>query len=196
MRIGGGTRFTAIAATAAISTYISSKDGNRPQLIRAAFAENRELEMVARTDVISFPSSAKGMEEVTKILVADFGGQYKMLRTFCLSRPSSPDAFSLRLARRDVGKAGGAVRVGCGHYDWYFGFDEHRQVKNLSSTSKRCVFFQNPEQALEPIMQRLAALPYPWCSSTQACEVIPAIDTLRTIERFLALEKKDNAATV
>jgi hypothetical protein len=42
-----------------------------------------------------------------------------------------------------------------------------------------------PAGEAEPIMQWLAALPYPWCSNIQALENIPAIDGLRPIEGFL-----------
>ncbi len=45
-----------------------------------------ELEMVVRTDAISFPNSANGLEQVTQVLVANFGDQYENLRTFCLSK--------------------------------------------------------------------------------------------------------------
>lgn len=45
----------------AISTYFHAKDGNRPFLMRRAFAEDVQLEMVVNTEAISFPSSAKGL---------------------------------------------------------------------------------------------------------------------------------------
>jgi hypothetical protein len=77
-------RSKAINAAEAISTYILAKDSNRPQLMRDAFAEYCELEMVAKTDAISFPCSAKGLEEITKVLVTNFGDQYENVRTFCL----------------------------------------------------------------------------------------------------------------
>ena len=76
-------------ATDAISTYILAKDSNRPQLMKDAFAGDCELEMAVKTDAISFPSSAKGLEEITRVLVTNFGDQYENVRTFCLSRPNS-----------------------------------------------------------------------------------------------------------
>ena len=99
---------TSITATDAISTYILAKDGNRPQLMKQAFVEDCELEMVVKTDAISFPSSAKGLEQITQVLVTGFGDQYENVRTFCLSRPQFrwSIAFPLRLAGRDVGEAG------------------------------------------------------------------------------------------
>ena len=36
----------------AVKTYILAKDGNRPFLMRQAFAENAELEIVVKTDAI------------------------------------------------------------------------------------------------------------------------------------------------
>ncbi|WP_247389278.1 MULTISPECIES: hypothetical protein [unclassified Bradyrhizobium] len=46
-----------------------------------------------------------------------------------------------------------------------------------------------PAEGSKPIMQWLAALPYPWCSDVQARECIPDIDALRPIERFLGGRK-------
>ncbi|MDA9406484.1 MULTISPECIES: hypothetical protein [unclassified Bradyrhizobium] len=189
-------RSTAIDAAEAISTYILAKDSNRPQLMKDAFAEDCELEMVVKTDAISFPGSAKGLEEITKVLVTNFGDQYENVRTFCLSRPSSDylPHFRCDWLVGMSAKQGGAVRVGCGHYNWHFGSDDHRRVKKLAiDIEAMCVL---PAQTLEPIMQWLAALPYPWCSNVQACESIPAIDALRPVKRFLAPTKKDEAATV
>jgi hypothetical protein len=178
-------RSTAINASDAISTYILAKDGNRPQLMTHAFADDCELEMVVKTDAISFPSSAKGLEQITQVLVTGFGNQYENVRTFCLSRP---DAGHLPHFRCDwlVGmsaRQGGAVRVGCGHYNWHFAPDDDGRVTKLViDIDVMCVL---PAADTAPIMQWLAALPYPWCSDIQARARIPDIDALRPITRFL-----------
>jgi hypothetical protein len=189
-------RSTAINASDAISTYILAKDNNRPQLMNHAFAQDCELEMVVKTDAISFPSSGKGLEQITQVLVTNFGEQYENVRTFCLSRPNTDYLPQFRCtwlvgmsARQD-----GAVRVGCGHYSWHFGSDDDGRVKKLViDIEVMCVL---PVGDSEPIMQWLAALPYPWCSDIQACESIPAIDALRPIESFLRRTEMNKAAIV
>lgn len=179
-------RSTAINATEAISTYILAKDGNRPQLMKDAFAGDCELEMFVKTDAISFPGSAKGVEEVTRVLVTNFGDQYVNVRTFCLSRPKSVHLphFRCDWLVGMAAKQGGAVRVGCGHYDWHFSFSDGGRVKKLAIGIE--VMCALPAQTSEPIMHWLTAMPYPWCSNVRACEGIPAIDALRPIKRFLA----------
>lgn len=186
---------TAIHAGDAISTYILAKDGNRPQLMKRAFAGDCELEMAVKTDAISFPGSAKGLEQVTQVLVTSFADQYENVRTFCLSRPSSNylpyfgcDWLVGMSARQD-----GAVRVGCGRYRWQFGPDDDGRVTKLVIDIE--VMSVLPAEASEPILQWLAALPYPWCSSIQACEGIPAIEALRPIERFLRMETNQAASS-
>jgi hypothetical protein len=52
---------------------LCGKDGNRPLLMKRAFADDAELEMVVRTDAISFPSSAKGQSAIEDIFVRRFG---------------------------------------------------------------------------------------------------------------------------
>ncbi|MDE5446194.1 hypothetical protein GWG65_33325 [Bradyrhizobium sp. CSA207] len=174
----------AINAADAIRTYVFAKDGNRPEVMKDAFAGDCELEMVVRTDVISFPRSAQGLEQVTKVLVTNFGDQYENVRTFCFSRPESEHLPHFRcdwLVGMSA-KEGGAVRVGCGHYDWHFGSDDRGRVKKLAIDIEiMCLL---PVKMSEPIMQWLAALPYPWCSRIQACQSIPAIDALAPIKQF------------
>jgi hypothetical protein len=169
----------------AIGTYILAKDSNRPQLMKGAFAEDCELEMAVNTDVISFPSSAKGLEEVTRVLVTNFADQYENVHTFCLSRPNS-DYLSHFHCDWLVGmsaKQGGAIRVGCGTYNWHFGSGDDKRVRKLAiDIEVMCVL---PSETSEPVMGWLAALPYPWCSSIQAHESIPAIEALRPIKGFL-----------
>jgi hypothetical protein len=186
-------RSTAINAADAISTYIQAKDTNRPQLMKQAFAGDCELEMAVRTDAISFPSSAKGLEQITQVLVTNFGDQYENVRTFCLSRPNSdyPPYFRCDWLLGMSARQGGAVRVGCGHYGWHFGSDDDRRVKKLAiDIEVMCVL---PAEGSKPIMQWLAALPYPWCSNVKARESIPAIDALQPIESFLRRMEMSNA---
>lgn len=176
-------------ASDAISTYILAKDRNRPQLMKEAFAEDCKLEMAVKTDAISFPSSANGLEEVTQILVTNFGDQYENVRTFCLSRP---DLNYLAHFRCDwlVGmsaKQGGTIRVGCGRYNWHFSSGEDNRVRKLAiDIEVMCVL---PVETSEPILRWFACLPYPWCSSIQAHESVPAIEALRPIRDFLGPPK-------
>jgi hypothetical protein len=186
-------RSTAINVTDAISTYIQAKDTNRPQLMKQAFAGDCELEMAVRTDAISFPSSAKGLEQITQVLVTNFGDQYENVRTFCLSRPNSDylPYFRCDWLLGMSARQGGAVRVGCGHYGWHFGSDDGHRVKKLAiDIEVMCVL---PAEGSKPIMQWLAALPYPWCSNVKARESIPAIDALQPIESFLRRMETSNA---
>jgi hypothetical protein len=172
-------------ATDAINTYILAKDNNRPQLMMNAFAEDCELEMAVKTDAISFPSSANGLEEVTRVLVTSFGDQYQDVRTFCLSRPNSDylPHFRCDWLVGMSARQGGTIRVGCGRYNWHFSSDEDRRVKKLAiDIEVMCVL---PVETSELIMQWIAALPYPWCSNIRAYERIPAIDALRPIKAFL-----------
>ncbi|MBR0815733.1 hypothetical protein JQ544_29665 [Bradyrhizobium diazoefficiens] len=178
-------RPSAINATDALSTYILAKDTNRPQLMKDAFASDCELKMTVKTDAISFPSSAKGLDEVTQVLVTSFGDQYQNVRTFCLSRPSADylPHFQCDWLVGMSARQGGAIRVGCGRYNWHFSSGDNRRVSKLAiDIEVMCVL---PAETSEPIMRWLGALPYPWCSNQQAYRTIPAIDALRPIKSFL-----------
>jgi hypothetical protein len=52
----------------AVASYIRAKDGNRPHLLDTTFTDDATLEMVVRTDSISFPPSAAGRTAIAETL--------------------------------------------------------------------------------------------------------------------------------
>ena len=166
----------------AVSTYILAKDGNRPFLMRRAFAENAELEMVVKTDAISFPSSAKGVSAIEDILVRRFGLDYENVYTFCLSQPSDanrlhfPCHWLVGMSARNNGQ----IRIGCGHYDWYFGPDKECQVERLVIAIDVMKVF--PATVLAPSLNWLSSLRYPWCTPDEVARNVPAIEGLRRLK--------------
>jgi hypothetical protein len=169
----------------AVSTYILAKDGNRPFLLRRVFAEDAELEMVVKTDAISFPSSAKGASAIEDILVRRFGLDYENVYTFCLSRPSEADRrhFPCHWLVGMSARSNGQVRVGCGRYDWYFRSNKECHVERLVIAID--VMTVLPAADLAASMNWLSSLPYPWCAPAEAIRDVPAIEGFAAIETYL-----------
>jgi hypothetical protein len=170
--------------TEAVSAYILAKDGNRPFLIRDAFSEDIALEMVVKTDAISFPSTASGLTSVSDILVRRFGVDYENIYTFCLSQPSDADRSRFQchwLVGMSARATDQVLRVGCGRYDWHFN-NEGKVVKLLITIEVMNVL---PSTELESVMHWLSSLPYPWCSPDQALKSFPANRGLSEIEAYL-----------
>jgi hypothetical protein len=173
------------APSDAVSTYIFAKDGNRPVLMRRAFAEDAELEMVVKTDAISFPSSAKGLSEIEDILVRRFSFDNENVYTFCLSQPSLanrrhfPCHWLVGMSARNDGQ----VRVGCGRYDWYFRSNKECHVERLVVTID--VMKILPAADLTASMNWLSSLPYPWCAPAEAIRDMPVIEGFAEIETYL-----------
>ena len=103
----------------AVTTYFLAKDGNRPFLMRRAFAEGVELQMVVKTEAISFPQSATGVAAIEDILGRRFANDFENVYTFCLERPSAahrrhfPCHWLVGMSAKD----NGPIRVGSGRYD-------------------------------------------------------------------------------
>ena len=163
----------------AIKTYILAKDGNRPYLMRRAFAERRTRDrgqdrrhqlfrarprVSARSKTFSCGSSASIMRNVTP---------------FAFSEP--PPAGSVHFACHWLvgmsAKANGQIRIGCGRYDWYF--NAHGQVEKLVIAID--VMKVLAADQLRPNMNWFSALPYPWCSAGEALRQMPASDGLAEI---------------
>jgi hypothetical protein len=168
-----------------VSTYILAKDGNRPFLMKRAFAEDAELEMVVRTDAISFPSSAKGLSAIEDILVRRFGNDYENVYTFCLSRPSDVNRrhFACHWLVGMSAKSGGQVRVGCGRYDWYFSSDYTCLVERLVIAID--VMKILPASELGASMGWLSNLPYPWCTPDDVARNMPETEGFAAIATYL-----------
>ena len=169
----------------AVSTYIFAKDGNRPFLIRRAFAEDAELETVVKTDAISFPSSARGVSAIEDILVRRFGLDYENVYTFCLSRPTKANRrhFPCHWLVGMSARSDGTIRIGCGRYDWYFSPDKACRVEKLVIAIDVMKVF--PASELAVTMNWLSSLPYPWCTPDQALRGAPAIDGFAAIKSYL-----------
>ena len=169
----------------AVSTYFHAKDGNRPFLMRRAFAQDVELEMVVKTDAISFPGSAKGLAAVEDILSRRFAIDMENVYTFCLERPTEANRhhFPCHWLVGMSARNNGPIRVGSGRYDWYFTPDARCLVRKLIITIDAMQIF--PSSSIDTIMGWLTELSYPWCTAEEAMENIPKIDGMAVIERYL-----------
>jgi len=169
----------------AIRTYIRAKDGNRPHLLHRVFALDVGLEMVNKTEAISFPSSAKGLDAVTDVLVRRFSREFENVYTFCLSSPAGLECrhFSCDWMVGMSSKDSGDIRVGCGRYDWFFGNGERCLVDRLKITIEQMQIF-SPD-CLDTIMDWLADLPYPWCPAYSAIDDMPGLEALAEIGDYI-----------
>lgn len=171
--------------TDAVSNYFFAKDGNRPHLMRRAFAADAELEMVVKTNAISFPESARGVDAIEDILVRRFTDEYENVYTFGLTRPSAANRhyFPCHWLVGMSAKKNGQIRVGNGHYDWYFTPDERCLIERLVITiDVMCIL---PETEFDSTMTWLSGLPYPWCTPEEAVGTIPRINGVAAVEQYL-----------
>jgi hypothetical protein len=167
----------------AITNYILAKDGNRPFLMRQAFAENAELEMIVKTDAISFPSMTKGVDGLAEVIVRRFAQDYENIYTFCLSEPPTP-ALTHFACHWLVGmsvRSDGQIRAGCGSYDWHFGRDGLVEKLVIAIEVMKVL----PAAELSASMNWLSALPHPWCGAGEALRDMPALDGLAEIKAYL-----------
>ena len=144
-----------------IENYILAKDGNRPHLLRQAFASDATLEMIVHTGTISFPPKVEGRDGIAEVLVRRFGQTYENVYTLCLGEQPADDATTHR-CKWLVGmsdKVTGELRFGCGDYKWRFasGLATH-----LSITIDHMLV--RPGAELAPVMDWLQEVRYPWCS--------------------------------
>jgi hypothetical protein len=162
-----------------------AKDGNRPFLMRRAFSEDATLDMVVRTDAISFPSSGRGLAAIEDMVGRRFADDFENVYTFCLSRPDERHGrhFPCHWLVGMSAKKNGPIRVGCGRYDWYFTEDARCLIERAIITIEAMQQF--PATDLERIMAWLAALPYPWCTPADALRGLPELGELAPIKHYL-----------
>jgi hypothetical protein len=168
----------------AIQTYLRAKDENRPHLMKLVFADTAKLEMIVETDAISFPPLTNGVDGITRV-VRDFGQVYENIYTFCLTNPPAGNAgiFACRWMVGMSERATGAIRIGCGHYDWSFQIGEPYLVEKLRITINTMQVL--PSECLHPVMEWLSALPYPWCRPSEAVRGMPRLAAMEDVRKFI-----------
>ncbi|MGH9811345.1 MAG: hypothetical protein ACRD9W_29575, partial [Terriglobia bacterium] len=169
-----------------ICAYIHGKDRNRPHMLGHAFAPTATVEVIAKTPTISFPSMVTGLDSIADVFVRQFARTYENVYTLCLCSPPSDDspAFSCDWLVGMSEKESGAVRVGCGRYDWSFEPDS-RLVEKLVITID--VMQKLGPGRLRPVMDWVTAMPYPWCPADVAARSARQIaDLAETMRRLSA----------
>jgi hypothetical protein len=121
----------------------------------------------------------------TEVLVRRFGQTFENVYTLCLA--SAPIGFGAAFeCDWLVGmseKAGRAVRVGCGRYEWQFRRTAPSVAERLTITIERMEAL--PPSTLAPVMQWLSSLPYPWCPTETAARSVPGLSQLSDISAFI-----------
>lgn len=168
-----------------LRTYFHAKDENRPHMMRGAFCAAATLRMQLHTANIAFPAESNGLEAITDSLVRSFGQKYENVYSFYMDRPAQGAAsFSCDWLVGMSDKATGDVRVGCGRYDWEF--DEEGGTglaKRLAITIDSMQVL--PPGQLQPVLDWLVSLTYPWTRADAVAARAPAIDALTPVLQYL-----------
>ena len=172
-----------------IFAYLRAKDQNRPYWMRRAFTKAATLKMIVKTGAISFPPLSVGIESMTEVLVRRFAQSFENIFTFCLGDPPKDDAgsFSCTWMVGMSEKESGAVRVGCGRYNWLFQTHEPFLARELTITIELMQIL--PPGNLDAIIDWLSALPYPWCPVQTAVESAPKVDGLALILDYVTEQR-------
>lgn len=165
--------------------YFHAKDENRPHFMARAFANHAVLKMALRTQAIAFPPESHGLAAITDTLVRKFGQTYENVYTFYLSRPAAGARLPDYHCDWIVGmteKATGAVRVGCGRYDWTFQPDPYRAT-DLTITIETMVTL--PSVDAPAVFGWLLALDYPWTNAARVVASAPPLEALAPVVHYL-----------
>jgi len=173
---------------ASIFAYLQAKDGNRPHLMSHAFTDQAVLEMVVNTGTISFPPIANGRDAIAEVLVRRFGQTYENVYTLCLSPPPEDKQarFTCDWMVAMTEKGSGAVRVGCGSYDWHFAEDSFL-AERLSITIE--VMQSLPSDHCDEVMNWVSVLPYPWCPVEAVMRRTSNLDGLGAVLAYIGRKK-------
>jgi hypothetical protein len=166
--------------------YLKAKDENRPHFIADAFDHQARVEMVLHTGAISFPSHMEGIDAITDALVRNFGQTYENVYTFYLDKPdqsSAGNAFSCDWMVVMSEKASGKARVGCGRYDWEFGWRDRWLVRRLRITIAAMQVL--PADLLPAMLRWIHGLGYPWTNNEMVLAHMPEEPDLAPVRDYL-----------
>lgn len=170
-----------------ILAYLCAKDGNRPHLMAQAFSEDASLAMLVNTGAISFPPLSGGREAIAEVLVRRFSRTYENVYTLCLAAPPGErdTTFACDWLVVMTERDSGAVRVGCGRYDWCFEPKAHL-AERLAITIESMLSLSSRD--MDAVMGWVSALPYPWCTPDLAMNSAPNISDLSPVFDYIVKE--------
>ena len=174
-----------------VRAYIRAKDENRPHLMEHVFAGDACLEMIVKSETISFPPVTRGLASITEVLVRNFAKTYENVYTFCLERPnlqSHERGFSCDWLVGMSEREGGHARVGCGRYDWHFSPEGSFLVDRLVITIEAMQVL--PPGWNKAVFGWLSGLPYPWCSADVIAETAPVLEGIEAVIEYLTHKEK------
>lgn len=164
-----------------IDLYIRAKDRHQPYLMTRVFAEDATLKMVVDTEIVAFPSTTMGLDNITDILVKQFHTRFENVHTVCVTESSIVSDDVLRctwlVGMTDV--ESGSLRIGYGVYDWTFG---HRAV-----TDKPCVqhleihiktMIDVSAELTQSVLPWFSSLPHTWVSLSEIALNAPDVPVI------------------
>lgn len=174
-----------------VRTYIRAKDENRPHLMERVFAANAQLEIIVKSEAISFPPVTKGLASITDVLVRNFAMNYENVYTFCLKRPTSQTrerGFSSDWLVGMSEREGGQVRLGCGRYDWQFSSAGACLVERFIITIE--VMQRLARDSGKEVFEWLSGLPYPWCGAGTIGKTAPDIEGIEPVIDYITRKER------
>ena len=165
-----------------ISRYIQAKDQNRPHLLTKVFSEKAQLQMQVNSENIAFPTQTHGLQNITQVLVKNFGQSYENIYTFCIEESVTVENGLLKcqwlvgMSERETG----SLRIGFGEYHWQFSAADDALVDSLMIKIELMLVINSQHQ--DALMYPLENLAYPWCNRQNL------IDALADLEELLPLK--------
>jgi len=147
-----------------IEMYIKAKDCNKPVLMKKVFNNNAVLQMIVKSDNISFPSNVQGEENITNTLVKDFSNKFENVYTICIedSIKIENNTLTCHWLVTMSDKANTEIKMGYGEYIWTFKEDK---VSSLVIQIDEMNILEISR--LDEIMEEVNSLSYPWCKKEE-----------------------------
>jgi len=168
-----------------ISRYIQAKDQNRPHLLTKVFSGNAQLQMQVNSENIAFPSQTHGLQDITQVLVKNFGQSYENIYTFCINESVTVKNGLLKcqwlvgMSERETG----SLRIGFGDYHWQFSTADDVLVDSLMIKIEQMLVLSPEHQ--DALMYPLENLTYPWCSRQSLIDQLPDLAVLQPLKSVL-----------
>jgi len=173
-----------ILPEAILRSYFHAKDENRPHLLNGVFVKDATLEIVNLSSTIAFPAVTIGREEISNVLVRNFGQTYENVYSFCMARPGGEERrFVCNWLVAMTEKTDRSVRVGCGRYDWTFTVEPPHLATKLTIIIETMQSL--PPDILPIILTWIGNLNYPWSSAAEVSGCAPQIDGLVPVLKYL-----------
>lgn len=175
-------------ATHLLEQYFFGKDNDDQKILSKIFAKNSKVIFDIETPMIDFPNVIEGNSKIAETMFSSFHKNFQHVKSYYLIKSREINIVNNMITRLPwlvvmQEKETGNSRIGIGHYDILFTYDEDGTWLINEFGIKIAEMQSIADNELYNTFQ--LTLSYPWCSATSLDKILSPYNALLPVHEIL-----------